>query len=109
MSIIAQDMLTTFNDDPDLLEKVITGNESWVYGYDIETKANYPKGNVQKSQDRKQQVKFGQMWRFCSLFFDCNGMVHHESLPQDCTVNKEYNSSEKHRIVEKPIMDFAPW
>ena len=35
---IAQKMLTTFNDDPDLLKKVITGDESWVCGYDIETK-----------------------------------------------------------------------
>ena len=29
----------TFNDYPDLLKKVITGDESRVYGYDIETKA----------------------------------------------------------------------
>ena len=36
---IAQEMLTTFSDDPYLLIKVIAGNESWVYGYDIETKA----------------------------------------------------------------------
>ena len=36
---IAQEMLTTFNDDPDLLKTVITGGESWVYGYDIETEA----------------------------------------------------------------------
>ena len=35
---IAHEMLTTFNDDPDLLKKVITGGESWLYGYDIETK-----------------------------------------------------------------------
>ena len=35
---IAQEMLT-LNDNPDLLKKVITGNESWVYGYDIENKA----------------------------------------------------------------------
>ena len=35
---IAQEMLTMFNDDSDLLKKVITGDESWVYGYDIETK-----------------------------------------------------------------------
>ena len=34
-----QDMLKTFNHDPDFLKKVITGDESWVYGYDIETKA----------------------------------------------------------------------
>ena len=38
---IAQEVLTAFNNDPDLLKKVITGDESWVYGYgyDIETKA----------------------------------------------------------------------
>ena len=31
---IAQEMLRTFNDDPDLLKKVITDGELWVYGYD---------------------------------------------------------------------------
>ena len=36
---IAQEMLTMSNDDPDLFKKVITGDESWVYGYEIETKA----------------------------------------------------------------------
>ena len=35
---IAQEMLTKFNDDLDLLKKVIPGDESWVYGYDIEIK-----------------------------------------------------------------------
>ena len=36
---ITQGILTTFNDKPDLLKKLITGDESWVYGYDFETKA----------------------------------------------------------------------
>ena len=36
---IAQEMLTTFNDDSDLFKKVKTVDESWVYSYDIETKA----------------------------------------------------------------------
>ena len=36
---IAQAMLTNLNDDSDLLKNVITGDESWAYGYDIETKA----------------------------------------------------------------------
>ena len=37
---IAGEMLTTFNDDPDFLHKVITGDESWVNGCDIETKTS---------------------------------------------------------------------
>ena len=36
---IAQEMLTMFNEDLDLLKKVIIDDESWWYGYDIETKA----------------------------------------------------------------------
>ena len=39
---IAQGMLTTCNDDPDLLKKVITCDGSWVYGCDIETTAQSP-------------------------------------------------------------------
>ena len=39
---IAQAILTTFNDDSGLLEQVITGDELWLYGYDIETKAQSP-------------------------------------------------------------------
>ena len=57
--------ITSLIDVPDLLKKVITGNESWVYGYDIET--IHPNWNVPKIQDRKKHAKSGQMWRFCSL------------------------------------------
>ena len=32
-------MLTIFNNDPDLLKKVLDGDELLVYGYDFETKA----------------------------------------------------------------------
>jgi hypothetical protein len=36
---VAEDMLETANSDPDFHQKVITRNESWVYGYYPETKA----------------------------------------------------------------------
>ena len=36
---IGQEMLTTFNDDVDLFKKFITGDETWMYGYKIEAKA----------------------------------------------------------------------
>ena len=37
--VIAQEVLTTFNDDPNLLKKAIISDESWSYDYDIKTKA----------------------------------------------------------------------
>ena len=76
---IAQEMLTTFNDVSDLLQEVITGNESWMYGYDIETKAKLHQASrsVRKSQDRKNYVKFVQM---------SNGVVHQQFLLRSRTV-----------------------
>ena len=57
----------------------------------LKPKPKHPNGSVQKGQDRKKQAKFGQMWRFCSLFSSiANGVVHHEFLPQCRTLNKEY-------------------
>ena len=58
---IALEMLTMFNENPELLKKGITGDELWVYGYDIEI-------NATKSQDWKKNIKFGQMLSFFSVF-----------------------------------------
>ena len=55
---IAQEILTTFNDNPDLLKKIITGNESWVYGYDIESKAQ---SSQQKRPDKQIPKKVRQV------------------------------------------------
>ena len=34
----------------------------------LKPKPNHPYGSVQKSKDQKTHVKWGQIWRFCSLF-----------------------------------------
>ena len=40
-SEIPQENLEMVSDDENVLEKVNTGDESWVYGYDPETKQQY--------------------------------------------------------------------
>ena len=87
---IAQVMMTMFNDDPDLLKKVITGVESWLYGYDIETKAQScqckrpEEPRLKKPHEVRSNVKV-----MLTVFLDCNGMVHHEFLRQGRMANKE--------------------
>ena len=34
---VAQESLNEVNDDAELLKRIITGDETWVYGYDFET------------------------------------------------------------------------
>ena len=55
---IAKELLDSIRDDPNVLQRVITGDESWVYGYDVETKAQ---SSQKKSQGRKKRAKFGRM------------------------------------------------
>ena len=35
---VCQDIIESLEDDPDLLGRVITGDESWIFEYDPETK-----------------------------------------------------------------------
>ena len=34
---VAQESLNEVNDDTELLKRIITGEKTWVYGYDVET------------------------------------------------------------------------
>ena len=62
---IAEDVLTTFNDVINLLKKVITGDESWVYGYNIEIEA--------QSSKLKRPVKTEKSF---SSLVKCEGVVY---------------------------------
>ena len=85
---IAQKMLTTFNDDPNLFKKVVTDDESWVHSYDIETKAQ--SSQLQRPRSKKARDVHSNVKVLLSVFCDCNGVVHHEFLRQGRKVNKEY-------------------
>ena len=88
---IAQDILTTFNGDSDLLKKVITAYESQVYGFVIKTKDQSPQlKRPEKPRPKKACQIASNVKVLLTAFFDCNGLVHHEFLPQGRTVNKEY-------------------
>jgi hypothetical protein len=38
---ISQVLLDQANSDENVLKNIVTGDETWVYGYDVETKAQY--------------------------------------------------------------------
>ncbi|UYV80513.1 hypothetical protein LAZ67_19000396 [Cordylochernes scorpioides] len=88
---IADEMLDSVRDDPNLLQRVITGNEAWVYGYDVETKAQSSQWKLpQEPRPKKARQVQSNVKVLLTGFFDCRGVVHHEFLPQGRTVNKEY-------------------
>jgi hypothetical protein len=88
---VTQDMLECANGDPEFLKTVITGDETWVYGYDPETKVQSSQWThsscprPKKAQRVRTKVKV-----LLTVFFDYRGIVHHSYAPKDQTINKVY-------------------
>ena len=76
------------NDGKNVLKKVITGDESWVYGYDPETKQQ---SSHWKRPDKPRPTKARQsrshVKSMLIIFFDCEGVVHYEFAPSGRTIN----------------------
>jgi hypothetical protein len=83
---VARDMLECANGDPEFLKTLITGYETWVYGYDPETKVqssqwkNSSSPRLKKAQRLRSKVNV-----LLTVIF-----VNHSYAPVGQTVNKEY-------------------
>ena len=87
--LICQDMKQSLADDPDLLSKIITGDETWVYGYDPETKFQSSQWKSPGSpRPKKARQSRSQVKVMLIVFFDISGVVHHEYIPKGQTVNQ---------------------
>ncbi|UYV75059.1 hypothetical protein LAZ67_12002264 [Cordylochernes scorpioides] len=71
-------------------EKVITGDETWVYGYDPETKRQSMewKGKYEP-RTKKSRLCKSKNKVLLVTFFDTKGIVHYEYLEEGQTINKE--------------------
>jgi len=87
---IAQDMLDCVESDSNFLNTAITGDESWVYVYDPETKAQSSQWKHSSSpRPKKARHVRSNVKVLLTVFLDPRGVVHHE-YEQGKTVNKEY-------------------
>jgi len=88
------------SDDETFLSRVVTGDESWVYGYDPETKrqSSHWKSptspRLKKARDVKSNLK-----SMIINFFDIKGIVHKE-VPTGQTVNSGFYCEVLRRLRE---------
>jgi hypothetical protein len=73
------------NEEPTFISRIITGDESWIYGYDPET--------MQKSSQWKSPLSSRAGPEFnkehAHYFYNVKGIVHHGFIPPNITVNTE--------------------
>jgi len=83
---IAQDMLDCVESDSNFLNTVITGDESWVYGYDPETKAQSSQWKHSSSPRPKKARQVRSNVKVLLTFFStpvgwCITNMHHKAKP----------------------------
>lgn len=98
---VAKEMISNADSDSTFMQRIITGDETWVYEFDMPTEQqssewrakNEPK--PQKSRQSRSKIKV-----LLTVFFDYRGVVHYEFLPDGQTVNKEYYLGVMRRLRE---------
>lgn len=89
---IAQDMLDRIAEEgTDWMSSVITGDESWVFEYDPETKRQSAQwtGPGEKRPTKARMSK-SKVKSLLIAFFDIRGVVHHEFVPAGQTVTAKF-------------------
>ncbi|UYV64507.1 hypothetical protein LAZ67_3001027 [Cordylochernes scorpioides] len=98
---VAKKMLEMVEENPNWKEKVITGDETWVYGYDPETKRQSMEWKGKdEPRTKKSRLCKSKNKVLLATFFDIKGIVHYEYLEEGRTINKESYLNIMRRVRE---------
>ena len=86
---VCQDILEQLETEPNLLKRVVTGDESWIFEYDPLTKRQ----SLEWKSALSPRPKRARVFKFKTkvmliAFFDVHGIAHAEFLPQGQTINQ---------------------
>jgi hypothetical protein len=73
---------------PRVVEGIIVGDYTWVYRYDTETKGQSSQWKSPESPRPKTARQVRSKVKVMLIFFYTEGIVHHELVPEDQTVNQ---------------------
>jgi len=97
---ISQELLANANGNENFLKNIITGDETWVYKYDVETKMQSSqwlgKGSPRPKTARMSRSKIKVL---LVVFFEWQGIVHQEFVPRGQIVNKQLYQEVLARLI----------
>ncbi|UYV61492.1 hypothetical protein LAZ67_1005052 [Cordylochernes scorpioides] len=78
-----QELLDLIQNEPDFLNSVVTGDESWMFEYDPESKRQSCAWHTKSSpRPKKARMSKSRIKTLIIVFFDIRGIVHCEFVPQ---------------------------
>jgi len=90
--MVAGDLFENSTQDPTFLTKIVTGDESWVFAYEPETKMQSAEWYTASSaRPKKSRLVKSKEKVMLIAFFDIDGVMHHEFVPLGQTVNGHFN------------------
>ena len=88
----SREMVELINSDPEVLDDLVTCDESWIYCYDPETKTqNFQWKHAGSPRPKKARQSKSTHKILMIPFFDSPGMIYMNWVPTGQTVNKEYS------------------
>ena len=86
---VCQDILEQLETEANMLKTLVTGDESWIFEYDLLTKRQSLKWKSALSPRPKKARVFKSKTKMMQIaFFDVHGIVHAEFLLQGQTINQ---------------------
>ncbi|KAF0740779.1 protein GVQW3-like [Aphis craccivora] len=113
---VCQSLKERTQNDPGFIKNVITGDETWVYGYDIETKRQSSQWkSVTSPRPKKARQVRSNVKTMLITFFDIKGLIYYEFVPTGQTVNQTYYKEVLIKLREKipdkqiPVVPHPPY
>jgi hypothetical protein len=78
------------NKDPTFISKIIMGDDSWIYGYDPETRQQLLQRKSPQSQSAKWVWQVQSSTKRMLIFVYVKGIVHCEFFPPNTMVNSDF-------------------
>jgi len=95
-----QDIKAMVDADKHFLNKIITGDETWCFAYDPETKRQSSEW-VGETYPRLKKLKFQRLTMLIIFLFDSLWVVHKEVVPEGKTVNAEFYKGVMDRLLKR--------
>ena len=96
------DLTATAESDSDFFKKTVTGDETWCFAYDRTTKRQST-ARVGETSPRPKKLQFqkSHVQNMLVIFFDWQGIIHKQFVPEGETINTVYYKGVMERLLNR--------